>query len=315
MGLQEEGARHSGWVLTGSGPHSSPMRATKAPESPSMTTTTSARQATALAPRRALLIVNADDWGLDRQTTDRTLECCLPGAVSSVSAVVFMEDFGTGGGDRTRAGYRSRSASQLHDAVCGPRRSGEPRGAPAADRWSPVAAPLGANRVSSGARALVRVCRGGTIGRIPPALWGGGGKDRRPSSHASQCERPDAEIAAIGNDGAKEFFVRSRREEFWRTSSIEVSWIAASPAATCSRTISSPSRRSSRQAGCEGFSHWQESLRWRWKRIPSIRMSIAIWPAARFFASWARWLWHGPRSCGRVQATDARGSTAAGLSG
>ncbi len=57
-----------------------------------MTTTTSAPQATAATPHRALLIVNADDWGLDRQTTDRTLECCRPGAVSSVSAMVFMED-------------------------------------------------------------------------------------------------------------------------------------------------------------------------------------------------------------------------------
>jgi predicted glycoside hydrolase/deacetylase ChbG (UPF0249 family) len=39
-----------------------------------------------------LLIVNADDWGRDRETTDRTLECVLHGAVSSVSAMVFMED-------------------------------------------------------------------------------------------------------------------------------------------------------------------------------------------------------------------------------
>jgi YdjC-like protein len=38
------------------------------------------------------LIVNADDWGRDRQTTDRTLECILRRAVSSVSAMVFMED-------------------------------------------------------------------------------------------------------------------------------------------------------------------------------------------------------------------------------
>jgi chitin disaccharide deacetylase len=36
--------------------------------------------------------VNADDWGRDRQTTDRTLECFDKGAVSSVSAMVFMED-------------------------------------------------------------------------------------------------------------------------------------------------------------------------------------------------------------------------------
>lgn len=38
------------------------------------------------------LIVNADDWGRDRLTTDRTLDCVLRGAVSSVSAMVFMRD-------------------------------------------------------------------------------------------------------------------------------------------------------------------------------------------------------------------------------
>ncbi|MGB7586848.1 MAG: ChbG/HpnK family deacetylase, partial [Terriglobales bacterium] len=39
-----------------------------------------------------VLIVNADDWGRDRETTDHTLECVVGGAVSSVSAMVFMED-------------------------------------------------------------------------------------------------------------------------------------------------------------------------------------------------------------------------------
>ena len=39
-----------------------------------------------------LLIMNADDWGRDRLTTDRILDCCLLDAVSSVSAMVFMED-------------------------------------------------------------------------------------------------------------------------------------------------------------------------------------------------------------------------------
>src|SRR5215470_13086418 len=38
------------------------------------------------------LIVNADDWGRDRVTTDRTLDCVRCGAVSSVSAMVFMKD-------------------------------------------------------------------------------------------------------------------------------------------------------------------------------------------------------------------------------
>jgi hypothetical protein len=39
-----------------------------------------------------LLIVNADDWGRDRLTTDRTLECIAQGGVTSVSGMVFMED-------------------------------------------------------------------------------------------------------------------------------------------------------------------------------------------------------------------------------
>jgi glycosyltransferase involved in cell wall biosynthesis len=39
-----------------------------------------------------LLIINADDWGRDRANTDRTLDCIRAGSVSSVSAMVFMED-------------------------------------------------------------------------------------------------------------------------------------------------------------------------------------------------------------------------------
>lgn len=39
-----------------------------------------------------LLMVNADDWGRDRATTDRTLDCVRCGSVTSVSAMVFMED-------------------------------------------------------------------------------------------------------------------------------------------------------------------------------------------------------------------------------
>ena len=40
----------------------------------------------------AAVIVNADDWGRDVSTTDRSLDCALRRAVSSVSAMVFMED-------------------------------------------------------------------------------------------------------------------------------------------------------------------------------------------------------------------------------
>jgi hypothetical protein len=46
----------------------------------------------AMDPAVASIIVNADDWGRDVPTTDRSLECVLQGAVSSVSAMVFMED-------------------------------------------------------------------------------------------------------------------------------------------------------------------------------------------------------------------------------
>lgn len=38
------------------------------------------------------LMVNADDWGRDRETTDKILECTVRGSVSAVSAMVFMED-------------------------------------------------------------------------------------------------------------------------------------------------------------------------------------------------------------------------------
>ena len=57
-----------------------------------MTPTNSALKPTAVTPHAGLLIMNADDWGRDRLTTDRILDCCLLGAVSSVSAMVFMED-------------------------------------------------------------------------------------------------------------------------------------------------------------------------------------------------------------------------------
>lgn len=44
------------------------------------------------AAGRGLLIVNADDWGHDTQTTDCILRCVTQNAVSAVSAMVFMED-------------------------------------------------------------------------------------------------------------------------------------------------------------------------------------------------------------------------------
>ena len=38
------------------------------------------------------LIINADDWGRDAETTDRTFECFQHGVLSSASGMVFMQD-------------------------------------------------------------------------------------------------------------------------------------------------------------------------------------------------------------------------------
>ena len=50
------------------------------------------------------LIINADDWGRDCITTDRILDCALGMVVSSVSAMVFMED-----------SHRAALLAQQHD--------------------------------------------------------------------------------------------------------------------------------------------------------------------------------------------------------
>jgi len=42
--------------------------------------------------RKSGLIINADDWGRDRKTTDSIHDCVACGSVSATSAMVFMED-------------------------------------------------------------------------------------------------------------------------------------------------------------------------------------------------------------------------------
>jgi predicted glycoside hydrolase/deacetylase ChbG (UPF0249 family) len=44
------------------------------------------------AAQSGALIVNADDWGRDRETTDRTFDCIKCHTVSAASAMVFMQD-------------------------------------------------------------------------------------------------------------------------------------------------------------------------------------------------------------------------------
>ena len=43
-------------------------------------------------PHKSALVVNADDWGRNREVTDKTFDCVRAKTISSVSAMVFMED-------------------------------------------------------------------------------------------------------------------------------------------------------------------------------------------------------------------------------
>lgn len=68
------------------------------------------------SPSRGRLILNADDWGRDRENTDRILECFQSGMLSSASAMVFMED-----SERAAALARQHSLDVgLHINLTGP---------------------------------------------------------------------------------------------------------------------------------------------------------------------------------------------------
>jgi hypothetical protein len=67
-----------------------PSLQAKSSEPREVSVTRNPGQVAGLKPGR--LIVNADDWGRDGATTDRTFECTTSGTVSSVSAMVFMAD-------------------------------------------------------------------------------------------------------------------------------------------------------------------------------------------------------------------------------
>lgn len=71
------------------------------------------------------LIVNADDWGQDRENTDRTLDCVLHQSLSSVSAMVFMKDSERAAEiARERgidAGLHLNFTTMFSDSACSPR--------------------------------------------------------------------------------------------------------------------------------------------------------------------------------------------------
>jgi len=63
---------------------------TESTDAPSLRAQTVAAQSQHSAS--GTLIINADDWGRDRETTDRIFECWAMGSLSSASAMVYMED-------------------------------------------------------------------------------------------------------------------------------------------------------------------------------------------------------------------------------
>lgn len=50
------------------------------------------RPAGMASSREGMLVINADDWGRDARTTDTIVACARAGALSSASAMVYMED-------------------------------------------------------------------------------------------------------------------------------------------------------------------------------------------------------------------------------
>ncbi len=172
-----------------------------------MTPTNSALEPTAVTPHAGILIMNADDWGRDRLTTDRILDCCLLGAVSSVSAMVFMED-----SERAAAIARERGIEGgLHLNLTTPF-SGSGVAAGLAEHQQRIARHLLRHRLAQivfhpGLMRSFEYVAAAQLDEFRRLYGAAPGEDRRTSSHASVRQRPDPEITALGNDGAKELFV------------------------------------------------------------------------------------------------------------
>jgi len=75
-------------------------------------------QPAVLEPGR--LIINADDWGRDRENTDSILDCVSKQAVSSVSAMVFMSDSERAAGIARERGIDAGLHLNLTTAFSGP---------------------------------------------------------------------------------------------------------------------------------------------------------------------------------------------------
>lgn len=73
-------------------PHQQDMHKTPIDQADASSSLAGADEKDAVRRNLPSVIVNADDWGRDAETTSRTLLCWQHEALSSVSAMVFMED-------------------------------------------------------------------------------------------------------------------------------------------------------------------------------------------------------------------------------
>ena len=160
-----------------------------------------------------LLMINADDSGRDRETTDRIFDCVVRGTVTSASAMVFMED-----SERAAAIAKERGVDAgLHINFT------TPFSAPNApdrlkERHQKIAAFLVRRRLNQiifhpGLASSFESRHSSTNGRVLPSLWRTTRKTGWTSPHASLRQRRDGPITAPRNHCAAEFLVSARREE------------------------------------------------------------------------------------------------------
>ena len=260
----------------------------------------------AVTPGEGLLVINADDWGRDSTTTNRILDCCLLGAVSSVSAMVFMED-----SERAAAIARERGIEAgLHLNFTAPfSASGVPAGL--AQRQQQIACHLLRHRLAQivfhpGLMRMFEYVAAAQLDEFR-RLYGAGPDRIDGHHHMHLCANVLVQNLLPWGTMVRRNFSFDRGEKFWRTISIGAWWTAVSPAATGLWTTSFPCPRSNRQAVCEGSFHWPARSPWRWKPTPLIPRSIAISPAGRFFATLETRAWGDHRLCGR-RSEDSRRS-------
>src|SRR5947208_6120966 len=104
-------------------------------------------------------------------------------------------------------------------------------------RTAPVAAPAGASGISSGARPVLRVCRGGAARRVLAPLRRRAGAGGWPPPHAPLCQRPARRTLTARRTRSAELLISARREELLQPFLPQGCGPHASPAPTSRRLI------------------------------------------------------------------------------